>query len=134
MWSSPTYHGSVSGASKNAVDWLALLADHDPPATDASPTRRSRTNCAASARRSRAALQSAALVRGAATPRSFLRRDGRTADRGMPAHFMLLCQGRRGCSFSAWGAEALSRRALRISTGNSRWRRWRERTTPSGSR
>ncbi|MGY5044259.1 NADPH-dependent FMN reductase [Streptomyces sp. 900105755] len=31
LWSSPTYHGSVSGAFKNAVDWLALLADHDPP-------------------------------------------------------------------------------------------------------
>ncbi|MEV6653818.1 NAD(P)H-dependent oxidoreductase [Streptomyces sp. NPDC051219] len=31
LWSSPTYHGSVSGAFKNAVDWLALLADRDPP-------------------------------------------------------------------------------------------------------
>ncbi|MEU1711034.1 NAD(P)H-dependent oxidoreductase [Streptomyces sp. NPDC005706] len=31
LWSSPAYHGSVSGAFKNAVDWLALLADHDPP-------------------------------------------------------------------------------------------------------
>ncbi|MEU2589206.1 NAD(P)H-dependent oxidoreductase [Streptomyces avermitilis] len=31
LWSSPTYHGSVSGAFKNAVDWLALLADHEPP-------------------------------------------------------------------------------------------------------
>lgn len=53
---------------------------------------------------------------------------------GVPVHFMLFCQGRRGCSFSAWGAEAFSGRALRISTGNSRWRRRRERTTPSGSR
>jgi FMN reductase len=31
IWSSPTYHGSVSGAFKNAVDWLILLADADPP-------------------------------------------------------------------------------------------------------
>jgi FMN reductase len=31
LWSSPTYHGSVSGAFKNAVDWLVLLADRDPP-------------------------------------------------------------------------------------------------------
>ncbi|MET7933176.1 NAD(P)H-dependent oxidoreductase [Streptomyces sp. NPDC005322] len=31
LWSSPTYHGSVSGAFKNAVDWLTLLADRDPP-------------------------------------------------------------------------------------------------------
>ncbi len=31
IWSSPTYHGSVSGAFKNALDWLILLAGHDPP-------------------------------------------------------------------------------------------------------
>jgi FMN reductase len=31
IWSSPTYQGSVSGAFKNAVDWLVLLADRDPP-------------------------------------------------------------------------------------------------------
>jgi FMN reductase len=31
IWSSPTYHGSVSGAFKNALDWLILLAENDPP-------------------------------------------------------------------------------------------------------
>jgi FMN reductase len=31
IWSSPTYHGSVSGAFKNALDWLILLKDHNPP-------------------------------------------------------------------------------------------------------
>jgi len=31
VWSSPTYHGSVSGSFKNALDWLILLAEHDPP-------------------------------------------------------------------------------------------------------
>lgn len=31
IWSSPTYHGSVSGSFKNALDWLILLAEHDPP-------------------------------------------------------------------------------------------------------
>lgn len=31
IWSSPLYHGSVSGAFKNALDWLQLLSDHDPP-------------------------------------------------------------------------------------------------------
>jgi FMN reductase len=31
VWSSPTYHGSVSGSFKNILDWLILLADRDPP-------------------------------------------------------------------------------------------------------
>jgi len=31
IWGSPTYHGSVSGSFKNALDWLILLAEHDPP-------------------------------------------------------------------------------------------------------
>jgi FMN reductase len=31
VWSSPLYHGTVSGSFKNALDWLQLLADHDPP-------------------------------------------------------------------------------------------------------
>lgn len=31
IWCSPLYHGSVSGAFKNAVDWLEMLAGDDPP-------------------------------------------------------------------------------------------------------
>ncbi len=31
IWSSPTYHGSVSGSFKNALDWLILLAERNPP-------------------------------------------------------------------------------------------------------
>lgn len=31
LWSSPMYHGSVSGSFKNAIDWLQLLVDRDPP-------------------------------------------------------------------------------------------------------
>jgi FMN reductase len=31
IWSSPLYHGSVSGAFKNALDWLQLLADRERP-------------------------------------------------------------------------------------------------------
>jgi FMN reductase len=31
IWSSPTYHGSVSGSFKNALDWLILLGEHEPP-------------------------------------------------------------------------------------------------------
>jgi FMN reductase len=31
IWSSPTYQGSISGAMKNAIDWLVLLAEHEPP-------------------------------------------------------------------------------------------------------
>jgi FMN reductase len=31
LWSSPLYHGTVSGAFKNALDWLHLLINRDPP-------------------------------------------------------------------------------------------------------
>jgi FMN reductase len=31
LWSSPLYHGTVSGAFKNAIDWLQLLAGGTPP-------------------------------------------------------------------------------------------------------
>lgn len=31
VWSSPLYHGTVSGAFKNALDWFQLLARTDPP-------------------------------------------------------------------------------------------------------
>ncbi len=31
VWGSPLYHGSVSGAFKNAIDWLELLNRDDPP-------------------------------------------------------------------------------------------------------
>jgi len=30
IWSSPMYHGSISGSFKNAVDWLELLAQREP--------------------------------------------------------------------------------------------------------
>ena len=31
LWSSPLYHGTVSGAFKNTLDWLQLLSERDPP-------------------------------------------------------------------------------------------------------
>ena len=31
VWSSPMYHGTVNGSFKNALDWLQLLSDRDPP-------------------------------------------------------------------------------------------------------
>jgi FMN reductase len=31
VWSSPLYQGTVSGAFKNALDWLHVLGDRDPP-------------------------------------------------------------------------------------------------------
>ena len=30
VWSSPLYHGTISGAFKNALDWLQLLSDRQP--------------------------------------------------------------------------------------------------------
>lgn len=31
IWSSPMYHGTISGSFKNALDWLHLLANRQPP-------------------------------------------------------------------------------------------------------
>jgi FMN reductase len=31
LWSSPVYHGTISGSFKNALDWLQLLSDRQPP-------------------------------------------------------------------------------------------------------
>jgi FMN reductase len=31
IWSSPLYNGTISGAFKNAIDWLHLLGPHEPP-------------------------------------------------------------------------------------------------------
>jgi len=31
LWSSPLYHGTISGALKNALDWLHVLVERDPP-------------------------------------------------------------------------------------------------------
>src|SRR2546423_711994 len=30
LWSSPLYHGTISGSFKNALDWLQLLSDREP--------------------------------------------------------------------------------------------------------
>jgi FMN reductase len=31
LWSSPLYQGTISGAFKNALDWLQLLSGREPP-------------------------------------------------------------------------------------------------------
>jgi FMN reductase len=31
IWSSPLYHGTISGLFKNALDWLELLSNRNPP-------------------------------------------------------------------------------------------------------
>lgn len=31
VWASPTYHGTVSGAVKNAIDFVELMGEDDPP-------------------------------------------------------------------------------------------------------
>ena len=31
IWSSPMYHGTISGSFKNALDWLEVLAKREPP-------------------------------------------------------------------------------------------------------
>lgn len=31
LWASPTYHGTVSGVFKNAIDYIELLSDDQPP-------------------------------------------------------------------------------------------------------
>jgi FMN reductase len=30
LWSSPLYHGTISGSFKNALDWLQVLGDRQP--------------------------------------------------------------------------------------------------------
>ena len=30
LWSSPLYHGTISGSFKNTLDWLQLLGDRQP--------------------------------------------------------------------------------------------------------
>ena len=37
IWSSPLYHGTVSGAFKNALDWLRRLGANDPPFLSGKP-------------------------------------------------------------------------------------------------
>ena len=37
IWSSPLYHGTVSGAFKNALDWLQRLGGNDPPFLSGKP-------------------------------------------------------------------------------------------------
>ena len=37
IWSSPLYHGTVSGAFKNALDWLQLLSRREPPFLTGTP-------------------------------------------------------------------------------------------------
>lgn len=34
IWSSPLYHGSISGSFKNAIDWLDVMKKYDPPYLD----------------------------------------------------------------------------------------------------
>lgn len=34
VWSSPLYHGSISGSFKNAIDWLQILIDRGVPYLD----------------------------------------------------------------------------------------------------
>ena len=31
IWSSPLYHGTISGVFKNVLDWLNIMATNDPP-------------------------------------------------------------------------------------------------------
>src|SRR3954449_7771793 len=31
LWSSPMYHGTISGSFKNALDWMQLLSKKQPP-------------------------------------------------------------------------------------------------------
>lgn len=37
LWATPTYHGSMSGAIKNALDYMQLLADDPAPYLQGKP-------------------------------------------------------------------------------------------------
>jgi FMN reductase len=109
IWSSPTYHGSVSGSFKNALDWLILLAERTPPYPSNKPVGLVCTACAVQGLQALNSMDfTARALRGWSVPlvlpvaqswQSF-DPDGHLTDEGVAARCCSECDERTGWSAS----------------------------------
>ncbi|NUR87249.1 MAG: NADPH-dependent oxidoreductase [Nonomuraea sp.] len=128
IWSAPMYHGTVSGAFKNAVDWLDELAGLDPPFLTNRPVGLIATAAGAQALQAVNTMEFAVrALRGWVVPfvvpvnaaQDAFRADGTIADRALAGRLSALgsmvAQGAR--CFAGTAAPAVRGRAEQWTTG-----------------